>query len=64
MQKLGVSTEGLTVYDHYGVKYVKADEAVKSSGKTVTVCSNGLLIIADKEITDTKVLDTLYDSLY
>ncbi len=64
MEKLGISTEGLTEYDHYGVKYVKADEAVKSAGKVVTTTKTGLLVIADKEITDTKVLDTLYDSLY
>ena len=64
MEKLGISTAGLAEYDHYGVKYVKADEAVTAAGTAITVCSNGLVVIADKEITDTKVLDTLYDSLY
>ena len=64
MEKIGVSCADLPVLDHYGVKYVKADEAVKSAGKVVTTTKTGLLVIADKEITDTEALDTLYDSLY
>ncbi len=64
MEKIGVSCADLPVLDHYGVKYVKADGAVKAAGKVVTTTKTGLLVIADKEITDTKVLDTLYDSLY
>jgi hypothetical protein len=52
------------VLDHYGVPYVKADAAVEAAGKVATVTSKGLLVIADRAITDTGTLDILYDSLY
>ena len=64
LEKIGVDCGGLPVLDHYGVPYVKADEAVKAGGKAVTVSQNGLLVIADKEITDTETLDILYNTLY
>ena len=64
MQKIGVGCDGLEILDHYGIPYVKADEAVKAAGKVATVTSKGLLVITDKEITDAETLDTLYDSLY
>ena len=61
---LGISCDGETEYDHYGVTYVKANDPVEKSGKTVTLTSDGLLIIANETVTDEKVLDTLYRSLY
>lgn len=64
MKKIGVDCGGLPELDHYGVKYVKADEAAAASGKTVTVTPSGLLVISSSAVTDTTVLDTLYDSLY
>ncbi|MBO4868213.1 MAG: hypothetical protein J5585_00715 [Clostridia bacterium] len=64
LEKIGVSCDGLPVLDHYGVPYVKADGAVEAAGKVATVTSKGLLVIADRAITDTGTLDILYDSLY
>lgn len=61
---IGVDCYGAGTYNHYGVKYVKADELVKKSGKAVTITPDGLLVISNSKITDTKVLDTLYRSLY
>ncbi len=64
LTQIGVDCKDLPVLDHYGVLYVKADEAVKAAGKTVTITPKGLLIIADKAVTDPEALDILYDSLY
>ncbi len=64
LSKLGIDCAGKTVYNHYGVPYVKANELVQNSGKAVTITPDGLLIIANNKITDTEVLDTLYRSLY
>ena len=64
LASLGISCDGETEYDHYGVTYVKANDAVEKSGKAVTVTSYGLLVISKEKITDTAVLDTLYRSLY
>lgn len=64
LNALGIDCTGEKEYKHYGVTYVKANNAVKKSGKTVTVTSDGLLIISKEKITDTWTLDTLYRSLY
>ncbi len=64
LESIGVKTDGLTRIDHYGVEYVQADEAVKASGKVATMTAEGLLVIADKAVTDTELLDTLYRTLY
>ncbi len=64
MEKLGIDCSGEKTYDHYGIPYVKANEAVEKSGKAVTITPDGLLIIADGKITDTATLDILYRSLY
>ena len=64
LSQLGIDCTGGTVYNHYGVPYVNADELVQKNGKTVTITPDGLLIIANEKITDTEVLDTLYRSLY
>ena len=64
LESLGIDCSGQTEYDHYGVVYVKGNDPVKNAGKTVTVTQKGLLIIADKEITDQNTLDTLYRTLY
>lgn len=61
---LGIPCDGETEIDHYGVKYVKANDPVSKSGKTVTTTSDGLLVIANEKIEDSAVLDTLYRSLY
>lgn len=61
---LGITCDGETEYNHYGTTYVKANAPVEKSGKTVTVTADGLLVIANEKITDEKVLDTLYRSLY
>ena len=61
---LGIDCAGETEYDHYGVKYVKANAPVEKAGKAVTVTSDGLLVISNEKITDTNVLTTLYRALY
>ncbi len=62
--KLGLASDKLTeVGDHYGIKYVMINDAVAAQGKVITVSDNGLIVIADKEVTDTSVLDVLYKSL-
>ena len=63
LQKLGMNCEGQTEYDHYGIKYVKANDVVAASGKKVTVTPDGLLIIANDTVTDTVALDALYRAL-
>ena len=61
---LGISCDGETEYDHYGVKYVKANGPVEKSGKAVTLTTDGLVVISNEKVTDTSALDTLYRSLY
>ena len=60
---LGIDATGETAYNHYGISYVKATDLVKSAGKTVTVTPDGLVIIADSEITDENDLGILYRAL-
>ena len=64
LKTLGIDCAGENVYDHYGVKYVKANDPVEKAGKAVTVTSDGLLVISNEKITDTNVLTTLYRALY
>ncbi len=61
--RLGINCEGQKTYDHYGIKYVKADSLIEAAGKKVTVTSDGLLIIANEKILDRKTLDALYNAL-
>ena len=61
---LGISCDGETEYDHYGVSYVKVNGPVEKSGKAVTLTTDGLLVISNEKITDEAVLDTLYRSLH
>ncbi|MBR6644269.1 MAG: hypothetical protein IKL21_00720 [Clostridia bacterium] len=62
--KLGLASDKLTaVGEHYGIKYVMINDAVTASGKVITVSDNGLIVIADSEITDMSVLDVLYKAL-
>ena len=60
---LGIKAEGETTYNHYGIPYVKATDLVKAAGKTITVTPDGLVVIADTEITDLNDLGTLYRAL-
>ncbi len=47
-----------------GEMYVSVTaDAVAAQGKVLTVAENGLIVIADKEITDTATIRTLYRSL-
>jgi hypothetical protein len=62
--KLGLASDKLTAAgEHYGIKYVMINDAVTASGKVITVSDNGLIVIADSEITDMSVLDVLYKAL-
>ena len=60
---LGISAEGETTYNHYGVLYVKATDLVKKAGKVITITSDGLVVIGDSEITDLNDLGMLYRAL-
>ncbi len=60
---IGVSCEGLTTYDHYGITYVMPAEAIAASGKAVTISDDGLVVISDAVIEDKDVLTTLYRAL-
>ncbi|MBE6585195.1 MAG: hypothetical protein E7645_01565 [Ruminococcaceae bacterium] len=60
---LGISCEGETTYNHYGVTYVKADELVAAAGKAVTICENGMVIIANEKVTDEATLRILHRAL-
>ncbi len=50
--------------NHYGVDYVKADELIEGIGKTLTFTTDGLVVIADKPITDESLLYSLYRALH
>ena len=62
-QVIGVSCEGLDTYDHYGITYVMAAEAIAAAGKSVTISADGLVVIASAPITDEGVLTILYRAL-
>ena len=60
---IGVSCEGLTTYDHYGITYVMPAEAIAAAGKSVTISEDGLVVIASSPIEDKDILTTLYRAL-
>ncbi len=60
---LGIDATGETTYNHYGIPYVKATDLVKNAGKTITVTPDGLVVIADTEITDENDLGILWRAL-
>jgi hypothetical protein len=60
---LGIEAVGETVYNHYGIPYVKATDLVKNAGKAITVTPDGLVVIADSEITDPGDLELLNRAL-
>ena len=61
---LGLSSDSLTDAGKVcGVTYVAVNDALAAQGKVITITVDGLIVIADKEITDTKTLSTLYRSL-
>ncbi len=60
---LNIDAAGETTYNHYGITYVKATELVKAAGKTITVTSDGLVVIADMAIENGDDLETLYRAL-
>ncbi len=63
-EKLGLAADKLTeIGEHYGIKYVMINDAVTAAGKVITVSDNGLIVIWDKEVTDSSVLDVLYRAL-
>ena len=62
-QVIGVSCEGLDTYDHYGITYVMASEAITAAGKSITVSADGLVVIASAPMEDEAVLTTLYRAL-
>ena len=61
---LGLSADSLTDAGKVcGVTYVAVNDALAAQGKVITITVDGLIVIADKEITDAKTLSTLYRSL-
>ena len=60
---LGIDAGGETTYNHYGMTYVKATDLVKNAGKVITVTPDGLVIIADTEITSENDLGLLHRAL-
>ena len=60
---IGVSCEGLTTYDHYGITYVMPAEAIAAAGKVVTISADGLVVIASAPVEDADILTTLYRAL-
>jgi hypothetical protein len=60
---LGIDTGNAETVDHYGVAYVKANGLIESAGKTLTVTSDGLMVIASAPVEDADLLTTLYRAL-
>ena len=60
---LGIEAGEETTYNHYGITYVKATDLVKNAGKVITVTPDGLVVIADSEITGENDLGVLYRAL-
>jgi hypothetical protein len=60
---LGIDASGETTYNHYGITYVKATDLVKGAGKVITVTPDGLVIIAEQEITHENDLGILHRAL-
>ena len=64
LESLGYDCTGETPYNHYGMQYVKANDIIEQAGKQITLTPDGLVIIADAQITDTDTLRILYRSLH
>lgn len=60
---LSIDAGSETTYNHYGITYVKATDLVKNAGKVITVTPDGLVVIADSEITSENDLGVLYRAL-
>jgi hypothetical protein len=60
---LSIDATGETTYNHYGITYVQATDLVKAAGKVITVTPDGLVVIADSEITDGNTLEMLNRAL-
>ncbi len=60
---LGIDATGETTYNHYGIPYVKATDPVKNAGKVITITPDGLVVIADAEITSENDLGILCRAL-
>lgn len=58
---LGI-TDG-EVYIYNGIEYVRADIQLDEMGKKISYTQDGLIVIADEEITDADILQMLYRSL-
>lgn len=61
---LGIDTTSTEIFNHYGIDYVKANDLIERAGKTVTVTTDGLIVIAESEITDESLLYSLYRALH
>lgn len=61
---LGISCNGEKTYNHYGISYVRADELIERSGKTLTVYPEGLVVVSPLYIENTGLLSKLYRALY
>ena len=60
---LGIDASGETTYNHYGITYVKATDLVKGAGKVITMTPDGLVVIAEQEITHENDLGILHRAL-
>ena len=60
---LDISCQGIQTYNHYGMQYVYANDLITATGKQVTLTADGLVIIANEQITDQDTLRILYRSL-
>ncbi len=63
LESIGISCQGAQTYDHYGMQYVQANDAITAAGKQITITPDGLVVIADQLITDQDTLRILYRSL-
>lgn len=61
---LGIDVPAAEKINHYGLDYIKADELIEGAGKTITVTTDGLVVIADEAVTDESLLYTLYRALH
>jgi hypothetical protein len=61
---LGISCEGQTTYQHYGIPYVQANDLILAAGKQITYTQEGLVVLADTTIEDEDTLRILYRSLH
>ena len=60
---LSIDAGNETTYNHYGIIYVKATDLVKNAGKAITITPDGLVVIADSEITSENDLGVLHRAL-